>query len=210
MLVCTNQRLSMLVDLLMSPEFKQARAFTQWQKLTWNKHGNYRYWAGRPASMFDTTADSNRVTMWFNKTKRRKKEAPMDPQGLLCHANDENMSCHHSVNNFIFITLSDPTWFGVELASGNAQNHCCSLTRQEHKSNGWESSCSSGSTTAVCFQPAPRCTKVLPLACRLQKSEGYMIHCWYIIVPIWLFNVAISPFFIGKPSINGPSIPWLC
>lgn len=34
MLVCTNQRLSMLVDLLMSPEFKQARAFTQWQKLT--------------------------------------------------------------------------------------------------------------------------------------------------------------------------------
>ena len=164
----------------MSLEFTQARAFTQWQKLTWNKHGNYRYWAGRPASMFDTTADSNRVTMWSNKTKRRKKEAPMDPQGLLCHANDENMSCHHSVNNLIFITLSDPTWFGVELASGNAQNHCCSLTRQEHKSNGWESSCSSGSTTAVCFQPAPRCTKVLPLACRLQKSEGYIIHCWYI------------------------------
>jgi hypothetical protein len=31
-------------------------------------------------------------------------------------------------------------------------------------------------------------------------------------ITIWLFDIAMEngPFLVGKPSINGPSIPWLC
>ena len=39
------------------------------------------------------------------------------------------------------------------------------------------------------------------------------MYSWPITYTIWLFNIAMEnpPIFKnGKPSINGPSIPWLC
>ena len=43
----------------------------------------------------------------------------------------------------------------------------------------------------------------------LQKSQKF--KKFFAKFTLWLFNShGKSPFLIGKPSINGPSIPWLC
>jgi hypothetical protein len=36
------------------------------------------------------------------------------------------------------------------------------------------------------------------------------IHSMFTIITLWLFKIAMENhiFFIGKPSINGPSIAW--
>ena len=49
-----------------------------------------------------------------------------------------------------------------------------------------------------------------PVINQLTNRLGAQKPVWF---SIWLFNSSPwkdPPFLIGKPSINGPSIPWLC
>ena len=40
-----------------------------------------------------------------------------------------------------------------------------------------------------------------------QKSEAWGWNTYHLVI---YHSHETSPFLIGKPSINGPSIPWLC